>query len=266
MTEKQNCWEEMTTEQLDKALHVELAMKQKNRDKIVGILHVLEEREMKQPAQMTKEVRQAWRRYQNQEERTEPSKIKSIVLKVTALAAICCLIIFAVPPIFGEASFIDAIATWTDDIFRFTGTPQKISGLKNYEFKTDHPDLQKIYDTVTELGITQPVVPMWVPEGYELASIQTTHSNRKSVVKAILIKGNKTISLLFDIHDQKTGSEYTKEKEDVTEYKVAGQEYYIFKNEEEVKITWCSGNMECTISIVGDNFNVYNLINSIRGG
>lgn len=266
MTEKHICWEEMTTRQLDEILHVELGKKTKDKEKIIGILRVLEERDAENPALITKEVRQAWQKYQDQEKRTEPSKIKSILLKVTAVAAILCLIIFAVPPIFGEASFIDAIATWTDEIFRFTGTPQETSDLKNYEFKTDHPGLQEIYNTVTELGITEPVVPMWLPADYKLTSIETIQKEHKMIVSAILKNGEHFICFMIDISTENAGREYTKETIDAEQYDVGSVSHYIIKNKTESKVVWCVKNIKCTISIIDNSFGVYKLIDSIYGG
>ena len=48
-----------------------------------------------------------------------------------------------------------------------------------YVFETDHPGLQQIYDAVVEMGVTEPVVPMWVPEGYDLVEYKAEDYNQE---------------------------------------------------------------------------------------
>lgn len=266
MTEKNTCWEEMTTQQLDEELHAELGKKTKNREKILRILHVLEDRELSRSVENMEEVETAWRQYKRHHRGSGSSKRNQVFLRAAAFAAVLCILIFSIPPIFGEASFLEFIVNWTDDVFQFIGTKEEPPVPEDYEFKTDNPGLQKIYDTVTELGVTQPVVPMWVPDGYDLTDIKTAGTVQKTILSATLEGSGGTIWFVVDVHAAGTGKEHTKETADVERYEVAGCEYYIFVNEAERKITWRTGNAECTISIIGDSVDVYKLIDSIHGG
>lgn len=266
MTVNDACWAEMTAKQLDEALHVELGKNKKDKEKIIGILRVLEEREMKKPPKMNRKVRQAFRQYKRSDEGTERSRIKPTALKIAAVAAVFCLVLFAVPPMFGKAFLFETIATWTDEVFRFTGQQNEKSDRETYVFQTDHPGLQEIYDTVRSLGVTDPVVPMWLPDGYHLTDIKTLSAEDKTIISAFLESSNGTIFYLVDIHTEELWSEYTKEKENVKIYERAGYKYYVFANETELKISWCSANAEYTISIIDDNVDIYRLIDSIHGG
>ena len=42
---------------------------------------------------------------------------------------------------------------------------------------------QQLYNAVTELGITQPVVPMWLPDGFALTSLKTFNSDKEERIK-----------------------------------------------------------------------------------
>lgn len=266
MTANEACWAEMTAEQLDEALHVELGKKKKDKEKIIGILRVLEEREMKKPPKMNRKVRQAFRQYKRSDEGTERSKIKPTALKIAAVAAAFCLVLFAVPPMFGKACLFETIATWTDEVFRFAGQQKGTSDRETYVFQTDHPGLQEIYDTVHSLGVTDPVVPMWLPESYELTSVRSANKKQKIMLRAIFEDNGSTILLFIDKAETKTGREYTKENHDVESYVVEDRTYYIVANEKETKIIWCVKNIECTISIYGGSFKIHKMINSIHGG
>lgn len=66
-----------------------------------------------------------------------------------------------------------------------------------YVFQTEHPGLQKIYDAVVELEITEPVVPMLLPDGYELKDQRIYENLEFKSILAIL--GKETNEIIINI-------------------------------------------------------------------
>ena len=58
-------------------------------------------------------------------------------------------------------------------MFAFFSPDEPTQAIEEYEFRTEHPGLQEVYDAVAGLGVTEPVVPMWIPEGYTLFMCRT---------------------------------------------------------------------------------------------
>ena len=87
-------------------------------------------------------------------------------------AAVLCLVLLVFPIASGTPFIQKLVAKWNEDFFwiETPGTPVELP--EDYAFQTDNPGLQQLYDAVTELGITAPVVPMWLPEGFDLVLLK----------------------------------------------------------------------------------------------
>ena len=120
--------------------------------------------------------------------------------RILSVAAVLCVVIFAVPLAFGAQNIVELIARWTDDEFQFVKPGEPTAAQVEYIFETEHPGLQEIYDTVTGLGVTVPVVPTWVPDGYELVGLIVDEEAKGKKVCACLESGQASIIILYHIY------------------------------------------------------------------
>lgn len=271
MRENKTClykeFAEMSTAQLDEKLQQELQKEEPEAEVVLGILGVLEEREADDPVVITKEISDAWETYRKRTEPPKKTARKRIWLAGVAAAAVICMVILAIPQRVGAESIFDVFFRWTESIFEFFSPDQnKPKPPTDYVFQTDHPGLQQIYDEVTALGATKPIVPMWVPEGYVLTELKTIQMASVNKVHAVLQSDGSAIILTYRISADILPSKYEKEDPAVETYECAEVQHFIMENVENISVTWTVDGAECSISTDLEKENVYKIIKSIYKG
>ena len=172
MTGLRNALEELETSRLDEMLQTELEKESPDPDAVRLIASVLEERDSTVPTELTPNEKAAWQRYQTS---ISAGRKKTVQLRRwSAIAASLVLLvglIFAVVPQQAEAeTFWEMLQRWSTSVVEYFSRQDRFMD-KEYTFKTDNPGLQQVYDAVTEMGVTEPVVPMWLPEDAELIDL-----------------------------------------------------------------------------------------------
>lgn len=239
--------EQLPIPQLDAMLRAELEKEPPNEHAVRLILKVLREREADYPVETNAEIDQAWKEY---EKKTIPkdSGISYRILKAAAVLVVVGALMFALPQEVKADSFFDRIAAWTESFFELF-SPGERSSQKEYEFRTGHPGLQELYDTVTELGVTVPVVPMWIEEGYVLKECKVTETRLCTKVLVIFTSGEKEALFSIYIYSQNVESEYHKNNVKAKQIESDGVFHNIFQNEGLWTVVWTNGNVECSIFI-----------------
>lgn len=239
---------QLPTPQLDAMLRAELEKEPPDQNTVKLILSVLREREADFPVESNAQIDRALEDYQ---EKTAPAKSKtgSTFLKAASVLIVCGVLLFALPQEANARSFFDRVAAWTESIFELFAPGDSGSALREYEFHTDHPGLQELYDTVTELGVTVPVVPMWLDEGYELRSCEVTSMPSATKVTAIFENGDKEAIFELRIYAQNIAREYHKDDPDAVRYESNGVVHNIMQNEGLQIVVWVTDNIESFIAI-----------------
>ena len=156
----------MTTAQLDELLQTELRKDLPDEEVVLPILESLKKREQK------------------------PCRKNRWIISAAAIAAVLVLLITILPKTVGANSFWNAMLHVTDSIVQFFAPGDSPDSTEaEYVFETDNPGLQQMYNKVVSLGVTDPVVPMWLPEGYEL--VQFKFSNLDGTAKIIALFKNR---------------------------------------------------------------------------
>ena len=175
MRENKTCpyqgWQQMPTEQLDQILQAELEKEHPNEEVVLPILRELEEREKDIPVEKTPEVLAILNKLSKHETSSKQSIHKRRWFAgIAAAAAVVCIVVMSMAPTARAESLLDVLFRWTSSVFEFF-TPEQDASNPPVEivFETDNPGLQQLYDKVTELGVTELVVPMWLPEGFVLS-------------------------------------------------------------------------------------------------
>lgn len=231
----------LSDDQLDAILRSELDKDIPNEEIVLGVLSALRERE---EVVADEEVMELWRKYQSDTGIENIPKKKRAVRWIGYAAAVLAVVFtlaLVTPKALGAENIFQLIARWTQDLFSF-GAPAE-----EYVFQTDHPGLQEIYNAVVEQGITEPVVPMWVPEGYELEELKITPCLNGVSIYALLTSADGYISFSYEISDEDIKNKYPKDKIDVEELEFAGISHYIIPNDESTTVAWNAGNIECMI-------------------
>lgn len=187
---------------------------------------------------------------------------QSWMLKVASVILVLGILFFALPAAAEAGEVKDVLGWWSDSMFKLI-TPGKQMRTQPYVFETDHPGLQELYDTVTELGITQQIVPQELSKEFELTEIKKFEFTGETSIFAHLIDNDKEILFTVIIHNSQAMLQHEKTPEDVPVWELAGVEHYVISNTDELIITWVMDNIECTVTTDCPEEDVYDFIKSI---
>lgn len=268
MTSIRELLEQMPTQQLDAMLQAELTKEHIDENSVRLILHVLREREKDDPVEITPQIEQAWEKYRQDTQALEkralrPAKVRRWLLRAASAAAVLLLLVSVVPQQAEAESIWEKLARWTDSIFSFFDPGEEEFSQETYEFRTDNPGLQQVYDAVVELGVTEPVVPMWLPEGYELVECKTGIMPRQEYVYARLSNGTDKIVYKITSYSADVRYEYTKDKSQVDILEQYGITYNIMHNNEMWVVVWVKDNIECSLFVDCQEDILYEILESI---
>lgn len=187
---------------------------------------------------------------------------QSRMLKAASAVLVLGILFFALPGAAQADNIQEVLCWWSDSVFQLF-TPGKHPTVQEYVYETDHPGLQQIYDTVTELGITDPVVPSWVPEGFELTELKTYQFAENLSIYANLESNGKTVLITMTIRDASMALKHEKDENTITIWDLAGYEHYVISNKSEQIVTWIANGLECTINSDCSEEDVYRIVKSI---
>lgn len=259
-------WSEMPTAQLDEELQQELRKENPSEEVVLGIMCVIREREENCPVEISEKIHNAWEQYSERTAAPKKTNRKRMWFMSMA-AAMICIVLLAIPQTVGAESIVDVFSRWTESIFEFFNPGQdEPKPPTEYVFQTDNPGLQQIYDKVTELGAKEPIVPMWIPEGYELVELKTTETPNSCKVYARLQKNGNGITLSYRISVEIIPMLYEKERSAVEAYEFSDVCHFIMDNDQNMSVTWTVNGVECFISSNLEKEDIYHIIRSIYEG
>ncbi len=268
MRENKTCpntgWKQMPTEELDQVLQAELVKEHPNEEVVLPILHELEEREKDIPVKKTPEVLAILNKLSKHETSSNQSIHKRRWLSgVAAAAAVVCLVIMTTSPSAQAESLFDVLVRWTSSVFEFF-TPEQDASNPPVEivFETDNPGLQQLYDKVTELGVTEFVVPMWLPEGFALSDLKDSPMPGGRKVHIEFKNGDNSISITYRISAD-TSVKFEKEETGIEVFEAGEANHFIMDNDEYFSVTWSVDGVECLLSTNIAKEDLYTIIKSI---
>ena len=187
---------------------------------------------------------------------------QSWIVKVASVLLVLGVLFFALPGSTEANDINDVLSWWSDSLFRFFA-PGKQPNTHTYVFETDHPGLQEIFNAVTELGITDPVVPTWVPDGFELTELKVHQALDFSAIHAHLINKDHQLLLSFVVNQDSTNFQHEKDNEPVNILELSGYDHYMISNNGEQIVTWMAYGIECTITTDCTEEDAYRIVKSI---
>lgn len=251
--------EQLPTPRLDEMLHAELEKELPDGDTVRLLLKILRDREAGYPVQINSQMRKAWKTYQRKTARAGRGG-KASLLKVASILLLCGLLLLGLPREATADSFFQRIHAWTDSFFQLFSREEEA---KAYTFQTDNPGLQELYDTITELGVTVPAVPMWLDKPYELEYCHryVTPTNAKVIANFLYEQSEAVFE--YNIYSDNISREYHKNNSEAEKYENNGIIHYIFPNEGLWSVVWTRDNIECSIIIDCQEDVLYKVLDSI---
>lgn len=184
------------------------------------------------------------------------------LVKAASFVLVLGILFFALPSVTKAGKVQNVLGWWSDSVFQFIRPGQK-PNIEEYVFKTDHPGLQEIYNTVTGLGITQPIVPRKLSKTYELTELKTDQIFENKFVCARLASEDHVILFSVVLQSGQISLQHEKTTENVSVWDLSSIEHYVISNTKELIVTWVVDNIECTVTTDCPKEDVYRLIKSI---
>ena len=243
--------ERMETQQLDDLLLEELRKEEPSGNLIRLISSILKERDKDTVPEIDASVQQAWYLFQKKTQPVlkKPKHVNSFFLKAASLMLVLFALVALMPQKAQAMNFFERFIAWTEDVFSLINPAEAKAQNEEYVFQTDNLGLQEVYDKVTELGVTVPVVPMWLPEGYELVECEVNKSPSKKYLTATFSNGYANIVYQLDIYSDNVTYEYYKSNSEIWEFELNDITYRIFRNKELQVAVWTIENIEGTVVI-----------------
>ena len=130
------------------------------------------------------------------------------------------------------------VVKWTKDTFRFVSA-DTIETSKRYN---------SLQDALSDYGITEPLAPKWIPDGYEFKSIDVSETPETTKFLAIYMDdGNELMISILSLADSNTNM-YEKDADKVIIYETGGIKHYLMSNEGRLNAVWLYDSYECLIS------------------
>ena len=257
--------EVLSTEQLRTMLHAETDKDVPDDDLVLSILHILEDREPEVPDSGSEKEKAAWKLYRKRirARRKTGCLQNSRLLRAAIVVLVCCLLFAMVPQQVEADNWWQRLTKWTSDFFGFFREEEETFRIEDYVFETDNPGLQQVYDAVVELGVAIPAVPMWLPEGYELAEFTIEETRIKQYVHARFFNGDKECVLKINVLNGEAAKDYFKNDVDVMRHEIGGTVYNLVNNEDDWIVSWTKDNIECAFAIDCTEDVLYEIIDSI---
>lgn len=166
--------------------------------------------------------------------------------RLTAAAAVVA-VIFAgtiTASAFG-VNIWEVFVQWTEETFHFRGNSDQEPSAPEKENNQDYQSLQEALDLYK---ITTPLVPKWIPQGYELHSVKVNASPAQEVFLGIYLKDDQMLKVQIKQYLDSDPEQIEQSGTLLEEYESGGIVYYIFENNEQLRTAWSIENFECYIS------------------
>lgn len=261
--------EQMTTEQLRDMLDKELHTEPVDGESIRLILSILRDREKPVAVEMTPNLERAWEKYQRDTDKIwegsrRSRRIRSLIMRAAAAAAVLILLMVPiVPQEAGAESLWDALVRWTTEIVEFFGPKDNKGRIEEYKFKTDNRGLQQVYDAVVDLGVTDPVVPMWLPDGYRLDEFIQQSMPSKTRIYSRFVNEQQELVFYFDFYNADVSRKYQWDEDDMDFYELGGVVHQIFQNYDNTVAVWSRENIECSLLLNCQEDTLHRILRSI---
>lgn len=291
--EKYAYLDQLSTKELQEILRADVDSPGRGDDEaIFYILEVMEKREQEHPSGSFPDLDACWQEFQTIYHTPEgegqslypaedpdeapagaapAGKPRRRVLRrrVLAAALLTLLIASLAIPVAGYDNLLEMIGHWTSEQFTFlTADREDESGLITDDEDSAETDVgAELRQVLQEHGITENVVPTWMPDGFEqtndifieeypefgVTDFFATFSDGTDTCAVSIVKRSSYVD----------GNIYEKVSDNPEIYIAGNQNHYIVQNEESIIAAWYIENLECTINTTMSESDLKRAIDSI---
>ena len=133
-----------------------------------------------------------------------------------------------------------------------------------YVFQTDNPGLQQVYDAVVALGVTEPVVPMWLPADYELKEFVHLDSPMTKGIHGSFSNGQNELVYRITVYSGEPAHQYYKDDTHYESHEREGTLFHITRNNEWWFVIWTNENIECVLTLDCTEDTLWKILESIH--
>lgn len=167
--------------------------------------------------------------------------------RMVAAAAVIALVVCV--PVTANAFSWDEVwgvfAQWAKETFSF------VSG-EDTEISEPSPNRREevapLQELLAESKRNASIVPTWIPDGYELESVEKSQTPVQEIYWAFYLNGDKVLRIRVQtfLSTEFQKSEINTDYSEI--YLASGIEYYLFENMDQCRAVWIADTYECNIS------------------
>ena len=189
--------------------------------------------------------------------------------RVLLVAAVLVLLVISLTvPVAGHANLFAMIGSWTAEQFSFDavlGAQGNTADL--HDGTAENAVGEELRQVLSEYGVTEKVVPQWLPDGFERVGevfVRDRDGSGDTEFFDYYSDGNDTCTLMYTKHVEPVQSMIYEKISGTPEIYVAGDmEHYIVENTGNITVAWYVENLECSIGTTLPRSDVERIIDSI---
>ena len=179
---------------------------------------------------------------------SEKKHFRRPFLKILPIAAALVLLFGSVSAQAFGFDLFGALARWTAEIFHIGSdeVPHAAITLRPLA-EGESANYNSLQEAAEAFGITEPMVPTWVPERFELMHVTATNRKERILIYGDYVSGEDFLQIRYNEIEPNSN---TVEKEDnpVNYYSSGNVEHYLVSDLGWTKAIWQNGSLECCIA------------------
>jgi len=176
---------------------------------------------------------------------------------------LAALVVLAVPARAEAESLFEKLCRLTDSVVDFFSPDRENENLLEYTFVSEHPGLRQVQEELTALGVTVPVVPTWLPEGYELVECDTVQTSQKTGVSACFTNADSELRIKVSIYEEDVSHKYHRDESAYNIYEMNNTVHTILRNNDRWVVLWVRKNKGISLRAEWSVETLYGILNSI---
>lgn len=242
--------EQLDKETLQTMLQTELERETPDPDSVRLMLSVLENRETEKPPELTEQKAAAWQRYRKKVAglQKKPTRQWGRLARAASIVLIAGILLTTIPRQAQAETFWEMLQRWSETVVSYISRRELLVDI-DFAFRTENPGLQQVYDAVVELGVTEPVVPMWLPDGCELTELTVINTPTATGLFTRFSNVPSEIVYKISIYNGEPAHQYYKDDTHYETYEREGATYNITRNNDRWIVVWTIENIECSIFV-----------------